>query len=267
MKRGAHEEKDQALPAIFRPIDRLGQEWIKIRTQKLARQRPRITAAPEPVGRHACEVDALEQAAVELAERYIREVLVVTPDWPDLSGQGATMVTSLDLLALVDAMSGHAQRALDRYADANLDVNNRTWRNFDHRALRPAVLHAVLYRHAGQPERADRLLRELLDRIADEPIVGMGGKGFTDFTIYAFLGETDNAVEALKAASDAGWLPESWGLDHGAFDAQYAAVLADPRIQRLRSDIESRVTAMRESYLTDPDLPEELLLESGLATR
>lgn len=204
------------------------------------------------------------QEAVELAERNIRENLVSTPDWPDLSVQSPVMVTSLDLLALVDVTRGNAQRALDRYATARLEVDKRTWDNFDNRALRPAVLHAVLYRYSGQPEETNRLLRDLLEQIADVPIAGFQGKGFTEFTIYAFLGESDKAIAALKAAADAGWLMEWWNLDDGAFDANYAAVLADPRFKQLHAGLVSRAAKMRESYRAEPDLPRDLLLEAGL---
>ncbi len=205
------------------------------------------------------------EESIRLAERYTRDNLVPTPDWPDLSGQNPVMVTSLDLLALVDLTRGNARAALDRYAAAHLEANMRSWESFDNRALRPAVLHAILYRYIGEPETADRLLRDLLVQIADAPIAGNDGKGFTEFTIYAFLGETDNAIDALNAAVDAGWLMEWWNLDHGAFDANYAAVLADPRFKHLQTEIVSRVAGMRESYRAEPSLPQELLLEAGLA--
>ena len=205
-------------------------------------------------------------AAVGLAERYIRDNLVATPDWPDLSRQMAPMVTSLDLLALVDVSRGNAAAALERYAAAHLDADKRSVDNFDNRALRPAVLHALLYRYVGQPEEADRLLRNLLERIADVPITGFEGKGFTEFTIYAFLGESDNAIEALRAAVDAGWLMEWWNLEYGEFDRNYASVLADSRFERLQADIEARVAAMRESFRADPDFPEEALRDAGLGS-
>ena len=206
------------------------------------------------------------EKATRLAERDIREYLQTTPDWPDLSGQKLHLLTSFELLALVDLNRGDPQASLDRYQNAMLIPEKLSWRNFDARAIRAAVMYAILHRYTGQTEEGDRLLRELLSRISEAPIRGESGKGFTEFTIYAFLGETDAAIEALQAAVNDGWVLGWWSLEHGAFDENYAAVLEDPRFERLYDQIVSRVTEMRESFRSNPDLPQELLLEAGLAT-
>lgn len=206
------------------------------------------------------------ERAIRLAESYIRENLLPTISWPDLSGQNGVLLTCFELLALVDLERGEAQSALDRYRDANLHAENLTSRNSHRRAIRPPVMYAVLHRHSGQPKEAERLLRVLLDRIAGQPVRGAHGQGFTEFTIHAFLGETDAAIAALQTAVDEGWLPGWWSLEHGAFDANYAAVLADPRYKRLYREIDSRVADLRESFRANPDLPRERLLEAGLAS-
>ena len=205
-----------------------------------------------------------EQQAVELAERYIRENLRVTPDWPDLSRQRTPLVRTLDLLALVDLNHGRAQVALDRYASARLDADTASWRPFDGPAIPQAVIYAVLHRYAGQPQEANRLLRDVLAEVADKPIRGVEGKGFVEFVAHAFLGDTQAAIGALQVAVDEAWLPGWWGLEYGAFDENYAAVLEDPGFTRLYDQILARVTTMRESFRANPDLPQELLLEAGL---
>jgi hypothetical protein len=65
---------------------------------------------------------------------------------------------------------------------------------------------------------------------------------------------------------NAGWLPGWWGLKFGVFDENYAAVLEDPRFTDLYDQILARVTEMRESFRANPNLPQDVLLESGLAS-
>ena len=146
-----------------------------------------------------------------------------------------------------------------------LDPGTVSWRPFDGPARPQAVLYAISLRHAGQPQEADRLLRDVLADVADVPIRGAEGKGFAEFVAHAFLGETDAAIAALQIAVDEGWLPGWWGLGFGAFDDNYAAVLDDPRFKRLFAGIEARVTDMREAFRADPDLPPDLLRAAGLA--
>jgi hypothetical protein len=203
--------------------------------------------------------------AVELAERHIRENLVPTPDWPDLSGRPPSLLRTFELLALVELGRGQAQSALDRYSTARLDPEKLSLEYFRGPAFPPAVVYATLQRYTGHAAEADRRLRKILPRIAEEPIRGGRGKGFTEFTIHAFLGETDAAIRALQTAVDEAWLPGWWSLKFGAFDANYAAVLEDPRFEPLYLRIVSRVAEMRESFRANPDLPEALLLEAGLA--
>lgn len=205
------------------------------------------------------------EQAIELAERYIRENLLTTPDWPDLSGQMPVMLRAFELLALADIQRSDVRSAIDRYDKAGLDPGSMGWWNWDGPAIPQAVMYAALQRHAGEPERADRLLRDILERMEGAPVRGQRGKGFAEFAAYAFLGDADAAIDALQRAIDEGWLPGWWGLEHGAFDENYAAVLRDPRFTRLYKEINSRVTAMRESFLESPDLPQDVLLEAGLA--
>jgi len=204
------------------------------------------------------------ELARQLAERYIRENLVTIPSWPDLSGQPANVLTCFQLLALLDIDVGNAEAALARFRNAGLTQQNLKGKDGDAGAIELPVVFAVLHRYTGQPEEADRLLREILAGFAGAPVRGQPGKGFAEFAVRAYLGETDAAIDALQAALDEGWLPGWWSLDHGAFDANYAAVLEDPRFKRLYEELLSRVAAMRESFRGNPDLPREMLLEAGL---
>ena len=90
---------------------------------------------------------------------------------------------------------------------------------------------------------------------------------FVPFTILAMLGETDAAIAALQTAVDAhrpwgwwGW----WALKDGAFDPDYAAVLADPRYQVIYAGMQQKLAAMRQSYQARPELSEGELREAGL---
>ncbi|HMB61063.1 MAG TPA: hypothetical protein VKN35_14215 [Xanthomonadales bacterium] len=204
------------------------------------------------------------ERAVELAERYIREHLRTLTDWPDLSGQPPVMMRPFELLALADLSEGNAQAALERYTDARLNPEKMSLDYHDGPAITPAVMYAILHRYAGEPEASERLLRSLLPRIAQQNSENIRETGFAEFTVYAFLGETDKAIQALQAKVDEGWLLGWWSLEFGAFDPNYAAVLEDPRYKRLFNQIVSRVTEMRESFRANPDLPQELLQEAGL---
>jgi TolB-like protein len=227
---------------------------------------PYITWAWLHLGQWLAYVQDDTERAVELAERYIREFLLPTPSWPDLTNLHAPLLRTFDVLALVDVRRGDAREALDRYTTAHFDLDNLSLSAMDGPAVSPAVIYAVLHRYAGQAELADQYLRQLLLRIAEEPDHSFGKMGFAEFTVHAFLGETDRAIEALQAAVDDGHLLGWWGLTFGDFDNNYAAVLADPRFERLHEEIIGRVTEMRESFRANPDLPRELLLEAGLAT-
>jgi TolB-like protein/Flp pilus assembly protein TadD len=265
-----HPEDWAALHAYARSLMQLG-AWDELDelyddSRALGEARdPYITWAWLHLGQWLAYVRGDTERAVELAERYLRENLLPTSSWPDLSGLQKPLLRTFDLLALVDVRRGDAQTALDRYSNAHLDLDNLSRGALDGPAISPAVIYAVLHRYGGQPEEADRMLRELVPLADEQDSWGLGAGGFTVFTIHAFLGETDQAIEALQRAVDSGWLLGWWGLTFGDFDDNYAAVLADPRFEALHEEITSRVGQMRESFRANPDLPRELLLEAGLA--
>ena len=205
-----------------------------------------------------------DDQAAELAERHVLEMLKTLPKWPDLTKQPPHMLNSLDLLAMRDIRQNNASVALERYENAGLTIDNMLWYNGANMPIRQAVVFAVLHRYVGQPERAELLLRGLLEEMSDTPISGDRGKGFTEFVIHAFLGETDGAIVALQQVVDEGFLFGWWGLEFGDFDANYAAVLEDARFKALHSEVLSLAAAQRDAFRQNPAMPHELLVKAGL---
>jgi hypothetical protein len=66
-------------------------------------------------------------------------------------------------------------------------------------------------------------------------------------------------LNELAAVVDSGYLFQWYALKDGAFDPDYAVVIADPRFQALYARITARVDELREAYLEQPDLPDGLL--------
>jgi len=73
------------------------------------------------------------------------------------------------------------------------------------------------------------------------------------------------ALEALEEALRQGQVRGWWMLPLAAsHDKDYAAVTATDRCQQLYALITERVAAMRESYQTNPGLPQETLRQARL---
>jgi len=199
------------------------------------------------------------ESAQSQAARFSRLFLETTPAWPDLSALSGPWTSVLDIQALAEVRKGQASIALARYRSALPDPATWYVDNFANMALRTPVIVASLKRELGETGPAEVSLRKLLHDIADKPIAGSNGIGFTRFTIHAFLGDTDAAIAALEEALAAGWLSGWWGLRLGEFDANYARVVADPRFETIYGQIEGRVMRMRENYLANPELSAKYL--------
>jgi len=87
------------------------------------------------------------------------------------------------------------------------------------------------------------------------------------FSLHAFLGETELAISAFEKAANTGFSKGWWGLKDGAFDADYATVLADPPFQKLFATVESRIAGQREPYEANRELPIEMQVQAGLIPR
>jgi hypothetical protein len=77
-------------------------------------------------------------------------------------------------------------------------------------------------------------------------------------------GETEAALTELEALAAKGWSEDWWLLEALNFDPDVAAVTADPRFQAVNARLQERVRRMRENYLANPELPEDLRRRAGL---
>ena len=258
----AYPEEWSANASYLRPLLELG-AWEDVKAVLLSMP---AEAEPPPlpglsyvglsVGATLAAAEGDMDRAEELANSFSRYFYETWPAWPDLSKVPFHRV--LDIMALADIGQGKPQEALARYRTALPDPAFWSYINRGAPPLPTPALFAVLHRLTGDEETCDRLLRESLVHIADEPIIGDLGVGFLRFTLNAFLGETDAAIEALEEAINAGWLPGWWALKLGDFDPRYAVVTADPRFIRLHAGLEERVKRMREDFLRNPGLPENV---------
>ena len=207
----------------------------------------------------------LEAAAVH-AERFLVEFVQKEPDFPDISALHGPPRAVLDILALRDIQVGRPEEALQRYNLLFPAMQDETWIGACD-AICGRTIKAAILKLLGESDRAEAELRDHLADLAAAGPPELRQARFIPFTIHAMLGETDAAIAALQAAVEAdlpwawwGW----WALGDGAFDPDYAAVLADPRYQAIYDGMQARLTAMRESYETNPELPESELQEAGL---
>jgi TolB-like protein len=200
--------------------------------------------------------------AAEIARKFSQDYLEKAVFWPDLT-HAHDYHTIMVSLALEDLAEGRPQAALDRYQHHYPDWSLfSVHENSKSEIFRPDVMVAALQKQIGQSEEAGLRLRAYLAKIQDDPWLGEAeGVGFTRFTVHAFLGETDLAIEALESALEAGWILDWSELPQGNFDTDYASVTADPRFQSIYRELEARITAMRESWLAQPEIPEGYVLQ------
>jgi TolB-like protein len=207
------------------------------------------------------------EEAAPYAEEFIREFMISHAGWPDLTEFQQPYRTVFETLALHDIKRGQPETALARYLEGYSNPLAASPAGYSGDTLRAPVMMAALLRLTGDEAAANDLFQAVLSHKPDEGVREPDDldQEFTRFTVFAFLGETDAAIDALEHSIEAGWVLQWWGLkDAAAFDANYAAVVADPRFQMLYEKIVGRVTAMRESFESNPDLPLELLQKAKL---
>lgn len=158
-------------------------------------------------------------------------------------------------LALADISQGRVAEAVARFDAAypgpfeDIDTHYND-------LLRPVVMRAALHKKAGHAIRAEQLLRDYLRFVREDAEWSPAEPaGWTEFTILAMLGETEAALAALEAVLDSGYIYQWYLLKDGAFDPDYAAVIAEPRFAALYERITARVDTMREAFLANPELP------------
>jgi TolB-like protein len=206
------------------------------------------------VARRSGDLDTV----VELGRRMSAEFWETSSDWPVLQRIGWHN-NSMTTLALADISEGRVAEALARFEAAypgpfdDIDVEYID-------LLQPVVMRAALHKKSGNQMHAEQLLRDFLRFVredtqwnATDPSV------WTEFTILAMLGETEAALAELEAVVDSGYIYQWYMLKDGAFDPDYAAVIADPRFEALYARITDRVDTMREAFFANPALPEGYL--------
>lgn len=191
--------------------------------------------------------------ASETARLFSRVFLESLADWPVLEEYrpaGQVLTT----LALEDIDIGRPNQALLRFQTA-YPGNFERQPTYD--LYQPPVMTAALFKQLGDVESAESLLQDYLAYVKTQPMIDMwGGLGFVEFTIHAFMGQKEEALAALKAALDLGYVHQWWMLKEASFDPDYARVIADPEFEALYSQIAENVDRMRAEFFAQPELPD-----------
>ncbi len=126
-------------------------------------------------------------------------------------------------------------------SDATLEINRFT--------IRDIVKLAYIAQKRGDVGRATEMLTASLPVAQSLPRLGMFGQGILDVQILALLGRREDALQALRAAVDAGFrgsIPyDSWLLENDPFitsirgDRGFAAIVGE--IEILNSAMQARV--------------------------
>jgi TolB-like protein/Tfp pilus assembly protein PilF len=213
----------------------------------------------------------LDLGDVATAERLISRIVTINPEaGQSLVGQmllyanagdieaAANMAASvpgryfLDLSLFVqrnaDLAAGRAQAARARYQKKFPELFSGDLPQFDWRNYRAAIdLYAVL-QATGEPERARALLERCQSDISNMPIAGEYGKELADAEIFALLGDTDQALRALKKAFANGsrmrwwlWTERNPNLDSIRDEPEFHAL-----IQEVKADMAAQLEKVRE---------------------
>lgn len=195
------------------------------------------------------------ETAAALARQQSAEFWQPRSTWPVLQDVGYYSY-GMTTLALYDISQGQTETALKRYEAAypgsfeDIDAQYND-------VLRPVVMLAALYKRTGDRAHAEKLLQDYLDFVRDPAnAAAFDPHDWTEFTILAMLGETDAALAELEAVVDSGYLYQWYMLKDGAFDPDYAAVLADPRFEALYGRVTTKVDEQRTGFQAQPGLPE-----------
>ena len=193
------------------------------------------------------------ETIASLARQMSTEYWEPRSEWPVLQDVGwhSPGMTSL---ALVEIGRGQAETALARF-EAAYPGPFEAMESYDNDLLRPAVMMAALHKQVGNRAHAEQLLRDYLAFVRDPANDWrFRPRDWTEFTILAFLGDTDGALSNLESVVDSGYLYQWYALKDGAFDSEYAAVIADPRFEALYARITGRVDELRQAFLAEPEL-------------
>ena len=189
----------------------------------------------------------------ELASQFSNEYLEDNPDWPNLQ-RNEYVRPIMTAWTLADLQAGLATQAFERmqaaYPGPLEDIALERWE-----PLPPEVMLGSLYKAVGNEKRGMAWLRACLEYLHNPR---KRVSPWSEFTLLAMLGETEAALDVMERVVDSGYVYMWWALRDGAFDPDYAKVIAAPRFESLYQRLVERVDAQRESFLAQPELPEEL---------
>ena len=192
--------------------------------------------------------------------------LVLPGTW-SLQGAGpAPIILEPVLLAqsLCEIRAGRDDQALQLLESAIPELMQMQDGNVSALALRTPVLLAALYKSTGQAEPARQALEGFLNSVRDDPTNGFGGLGFARFMALAVQGDAAAALGEFEAVAALGWSEDWWLLEALNFDPDVAAVISNPRFQAVNARLQNHIQQMRQDYLANPELPDELRSRAGL---
>ena len=145
---------------------------------------------------------------------------------------------TLELVNSADIAIGNADLALQRMTEGFPEIAGSNPEPLTIWETSVAFEVVRLYRHAGNDEKADALLDELIAVLEAAPIVGPTGSAAELPAAYMLAGREADALAALRKAVDAGWrvgwryqLDHHWAFeplrDDPAFQSMRMALAAD----------------------------------------
>jgi tetratricopeptide (TPR) repeat protein len=200
---GGQAEADQALERL-RTIDPFGW-WTAWATAFFNAQRGDLAAASEQSG----------------------IVFATTPDDQFV----------LWFLGLNDLAEGRAETAIERYDSAYPALSSKTDPIVDSTNYQVAANLAYLLLETGDEDRAAILLDRALAVTKTLPRMGPAGFGLNDVIIYSMRGDDAQALAALRAAADDGWLIMF------RFDERITRLADEPGYQAIMAEIDATLAA------------------------
>jgi TolB-like protein/Flp pilus assembly protein TadD len=178
---------------------------------------------------HAGDIEAAANVAASVPGRYFLDL-------------------SLFIQRNGDLIGGHAQAARARYEKRFPELFGDELPAFDWRNYRAAIDLYLVLQKTGERERALVLLERCQSDIATMPIAGEYGKELADAEIFALLGDTDQALRALKKAFANGsrirwwlWTERNPNLDSIRDEPEFQAI-----IQEVKADMAAQLKQVRK---------------------
>jgi len=213
----------------------------------------------------------LDLGDVATAERLISQVATIDPEARQgiigkmlLNAHAGDIEAAANLAALVsgryfldltlfirrnnDLVSGHAQAARARYEEKFPELFGDDLPPFDWRNYRAAIDLSLVLQATGEPERARALLERCQSDIANMLVAGEYGKELADAEIFALLGDTEQALRALKNAFANGsrirwwlWTERNPNLRSIHDEPEFQAL-----IREIRADMSAQLEQVRQ---------------------